>query len=210
MAEIAFRLFAAQGFEQTTVEQIISTAGISRSSFFRYFPTKEDVVTGGLVDLGEQLFSALVERPGDEDPWSALRSAMEPLVVGFSHNPVAARAITKMMTETPSLEARHYEKTLHWQALLVPEVARRLGIRPADPTDPRPQALVAAALGCLDAATKAWAADNAEPDLRDVLDAAMLVVSPRAGKIRALNATGSAARSGTTGDVGASLGLPRR
>jgi AcrR family transcriptional regulator len=38
------RLFREQGWEETAVEQIAEAAEVSPSTFFRYFPTKEDVV----------------------------------------------------------------------------------------------------------------------------------------------------------------------
>jgi AcrR family transcriptional regulator len=44
LIEAAFALFAEQGYEQTTVDQIAERAGVSRMTFFRAFPSKEDVI----------------------------------------------------------------------------------------------------------------------------------------------------------------------
>lgn len=44
LVEAAFGLFARQGFDATTVDQIAAEAGVGRTTFFRNFPTKEDVV----------------------------------------------------------------------------------------------------------------------------------------------------------------------
>jgi regulator of sirC expression with transglutaminase-like and TPR domain len=78
----------------------------------------------------------------------------------------------RILRDTPSLRARQLGKQLGWQDLLATEVARRLGI-PSQAPDPRPRALVAAALGCLNAAVDVWtAADGALP-LPLLLDQAM-------------------------------------
>ncbi|MEU1940477.1 TetR family transcriptional regulator [Streptomyces coeruleorubidus] len=42
----ALDLFEKQGFERTTVDDIAAAAGVSQSTFFRYFRTKEDVALG--------------------------------------------------------------------------------------------------------------------------------------------------------------------
>ena len=44
LQETATRLFAEQGYEATTVEQIVRTAGVSHMTFFRHFPTKDAVI----------------------------------------------------------------------------------------------------------------------------------------------------------------------
>lgn len=46
----AIRLFLTQGYEATTVQQIADAAEISRSTLFRYFPTKEDLVVADAYD----------------------------------------------------------------------------------------------------------------------------------------------------------------
>ena len=48
LAEAACELFLEQGFEATSIADITSRAGVSRSSFFNYFASKSDVLWAGL------------------------------------------------------------------------------------------------------------------------------------------------------------------
>jgi AcrR family transcriptional regulator len=151
----AMRLFAENGFDATTVDQIAREAGISRRSFFHYFGSKEDLVLGDTVALGERVREALEARPADESAWAALREAF--MVLEANGMPSMDQlAIAQLYHDAPSLRARHLEKHLRWQALLAPDVQRRLGLPDTESPDPRARALVAAALACLDAAVDAW------------------------------------------------------
>ena len=73
--EHALRLFREQGYHATTVEQIAEAAEVSPSTFFRYFPTKEDVVLQDDFDiLGIAAFEA---QPAELSPIAAFRAAAD-------------------------------------------------------------------------------------------------------------------------------------
>ena len=172
IAAVAIRLFLEQGFDKTTVDQIAAEAGLSRTSFFRYFATKEDAVLGHLEELGQKARDALIARPADEPAWQALRHAFDLLIAERSAYPEDGMSMHRMLRDTPALQARHLGKQVGWQELLAPEVARRLGVS-GDPYDPRPRALVAAALGCLNVAVDVCALSEGTVDMADLLDQAM-------------------------------------
>src|SRR5438445_2877811 len=70
----AMRLFREQGWEKTTVEQIAEAAEVSPSTFFRYFPTKEDVVLRD--DYDELMVESFRAQPAEMTPLQAVRKAL--------------------------------------------------------------------------------------------------------------------------------------
>src|SRR6516164_8846769 len=75
--DAALALFDEQGYEATTVEEIAERAEVSTTTFFRYFPSKAEVL---LSDHGEQLpalHTAIVGRPRIEDDLTAVRRAVQ-------------------------------------------------------------------------------------------------------------------------------------
>ncbi|HTI23101.1 MAG TPA: TetR family transcriptional regulator, partial [Kutzneria sp.] len=118
IAETAFALFVQRGFEQVTVDEIAEAAGLSRRSFFRYFPSKEDAVFGLLYDLGEELAAAVAARPTAEPPWTALRSACAVMLTPMLSRSDEALALLRLINDTPTLRARHQDKQDRWRKLL--------------------------------------------------------------------------------------------
>ncbi|WP_460887331.1 acyl-CoA-like ligand-binding transcription factor [Promicromonospora xylanilytica] len=166
-------LVLERGYEETTVDDICAAAEISRSTFFRYFPSKEDALFGDTADAGEYLRDALTARPPDEAPWVAMRRALDALIDRYEGHDERTRRLTRLIVRTPALAARHREKNARWQEALRPEIARRLGADPDDDSDPRTHAVIAAALGCVEAALSAWTASTQPPPLSTILDRAM-------------------------------------
>src|SRR6266436_2144662 len=80
----ALRLFEKQGYEETTIEEVAAAAEISPSTFFNYFPTKEDVVLFDAYD--PMAIRMLLERPKDEPLNVGLRTVLEGLAAAFERD----------------------------------------------------------------------------------------------------------------------------
>jgi AcrR family transcriptional regulator len=106
--EHAFRLFREQGYDATTVEQITDAAEVSRSTFFRYFPTKEDVV---LQDDMELIWiDALRAQPPGMPPLAALRASLHDAFASLSADDLAKiRETTDFALSVPAVRARMLE-----------------------------------------------------------------------------------------------------
>ena len=176
VSAIATRLFAEQGCDNTTVEQIAAEAGLSRTTFFRYFGTKEDVVLSWLEDLGPALAAAFAGRPVDEHPWTSLRRAFDVITGINADAPEKTLAFLRMIEGNPTMRTRHRDKQQGWEELLVPLVAARLAGGPPTDPDPAPRALVACAVACLNAAMHAWLAGDGAASRDALLDRAMSVL----------------------------------
>ncbi|MFW6091653.1 MAG: TetR family transcriptional regulator [Actinomycetota bacterium] len=170
--EHALRLFAEQGFDATTVRQIAEAAGVSHMTFFRYFPTKEDVVLSDEYDpMLEQLIQA---RPADEPAVVAVQAAISEafrLVYTADRDTILSR--TRLLLSTPALRARLWENQL--ATLQVFE--RALRGRGSDPFEVR--VLAAACLAALTVAITAWAESPDTTELPELIDESFTVLRER-------------------------------
>ncbi|MGW5019537.1 TetR/AcrR family transcriptional regulator [Streptomyces cacaoi] len=174
--DTAVRLFAEQGYEQTTIAQIAREAGISQRSLFRYFGTKEDLVCGDQEALGELLKRTVEQQPAEMSAWDALRAGFE-VILTANHPPERALELSRLIFDTPSLHARYIEKRLHWQAELVPVIRARLGNGPSGAVpETRAKAIVATVFACIDTATELWAGHGGRIDLADLYDQCLAAV----------------------------------
>ncbi|MFC4466285.1 TetR family transcriptional regulator [Streptomyces xiangluensis] len=109
----AFQLFLERGYEQTTVDDIVALAGVGRRSFFRYFPSKEDVVFPDhdrcLADMTEFL-----GRGDDEhDPVARVCDAARLVLRMYAENPTFSVQRYRLTKKVPGL--RTYELSVVWR-----------------------------------------------------------------------------------------------
>ncbi|BFU45692.1 TetR family transcriptional regulator [Krasilnikovia sp. MM14-A1004] len=178
LAMLAQDLFAAKGYEQTTIEDLVAAAGISKRTFFRYFASKEDLVLGKYDVWAERLIQAFTARPADEPVWESLRRAFDVVVGYFDDETQLSRtlAMEKVIQGNPALSAGEMERISRAQNELAELLGQRTGQRP--PADPRPAAIAGAALACLIAAKNAWITTDRTTPFREVLDQTMAALKP--------------------------------
>ncbi|MDQ1204363.1 TetR/AcrR family transcriptional regulator [Microbacterium sp. SORGH_AS_0862] len=111
----ALDLFARQGFEATSVDQIAQAAGISRSTFFRQFGGKDDVVFADHELLLERLRTYLA-RP-HENPWEAVCEASMQVYRHFAADPELARRRYTVVRDVPALRDREIVTVFRYERL---------------------------------------------------------------------------------------------
>jgi AcrR family transcriptional regulator len=179
----AFRLFIERGYDAVTTEEIASAAGVSPRTFFRYVPTKEELLLAPVRHGGTAIVALLEERPAAEAPDVAL--------------------INAIVTRTRSFGVADTEE---WRAalLVAPDLLGKLTVHlPADKeratnlvavrmgsnsgTDIRPALLVQLAFAAADFAFQQWVRQSTKKPRaldRYVTEALEAVKSPHWGRRR--------------------------
>ena len=169
LEQVAFDLFAANGFEQTTVEDIAAAAGIGRRTFFRYFPSKNDIPWGMFEVELERMRARLKACPRDVHLMDAIRVAL----VDFNKVEPAQiprhRRRMELILRVPALLAHSTLRFAAWRDVVAEFVGERTGQRPDSLA---PQAIAHAILGVAVAAYEQWL-DDEDADLGTLLDSAM-------------------------------------
>lgn len=127
----ALRLFRAQGYEATTIEQIADAAEVSPSTIFRYFASKEDLV---VVDDYDPLFvrAFRAQDPG-LTPIEALRRAIRATFDDLSPSEISAqRDRDFLMVTVPELWAASLGNVTQALRTMADLLAERAGRKPDD------------------------------------------------------------------------------
>lgn len=125
----ALRLFKKHGYDETTIEDIAEAAEISPSTFFNYFPTKEDVVIYDEYD--PEVFAALMADTG-RPLGESIRGAIEAMAGVFETDREAIFERAKLSLEVPELRARTWEELERAQQHFAAVIASRTARDPQD------------------------------------------------------------------------------
>jgi AcrR family transcriptional regulator len=161
-AQAAVRLVAERGMQAVRVEDICERAEIGRSTFFRYFDSKESCFVAG-VNQGrlDAVVAALKARPASEDAFTALCNTFLDLAGDWRRQREFLRLEARIRAEVPAVQARASAEYIVWENTL----ADALRSRCADGDDaqaPTPRLMAGIVLCAVRLATEQWLAEDAD------------------------------------------------
>ncbi|GAA4922013.1 TetR family transcriptional regulator [Stackebrandtia albiflava] len=117
LSAAALSLFAENGYDSTTVDQIAAAAGVARRTFFRYFPTKEDAV---FPDHDSTLVkvSLVLEAEGDgEEPITVVCRAIREVLRMYAAEAEVSVARYRLLRQVPALREREIAVVSRYERL---------------------------------------------------------------------------------------------
>jgi AcrR family transcriptional regulator len=122
----ALRLFQRNGYAATSVEAIAAAAEVSPSTFFRYFPTKEDVVLSDFVD--ETTIARFVDAPAELSLVEALTYAVRTGIAELPEEDFELEHLrNRLIRDVPELRRGMMAEMMRPMALLAEAIGQRLG-----------------------------------------------------------------------------------
>lgn len=142
LVRAALDLFTEQGYEDTSVIEIAERAGLTKSTFFRYFPDKREVLFVGQDALRRLLADGIAAAPNSATPLEAVATALAAAAVAFGPERRAFAAQRRLViTASAELQEREELKRAGF-ASAMREALEQRGVS-------TPAASVAAELGVL-------------------------------------------------------------
>src|SRR4051794_28439868 len=111
----AVELFSEQGYDDTTVAQISERAGVTKSTFFRHFPDKRDLLVAGQEVLSRLLAEGIIEAPESASPLQAVAAGLERAASAMTMSPITrelAPRLKAVIAASAELQERYTLKSV--------------------------------------------------------------------------------------------------
>jgi len=159
----ALELFAANGYAQTTVDEIAERADVAPRTFFRYFPAKEAVLFHGYDDQVDEAVARLRARPAGESPYESLIAVLRSIAAELTHGDKRELLLAKFASEDGRLFEHHRAVVMcRFEESVTGALVERAG--------ENVEAAVAAVLATFATAVRTWLRSGAEDDFESILE----------------------------------------
>jgi AcrR family transcriptional regulator len=125
LIDAALELFAVEGYDQTGVEVIAERAGVSPRTFFRYFPSKEDVLFFGEYDYIRSFTGVYLAQPPSLSEYDAIVASLLVLAPALSRIKKRILLYEQAVASSPLLRGREQSHHVENHKVITEALARR-------------------------------------------------------------------------------------
>jgi AcrR family transcriptional regulator len=125
LRDAALRLFASQGYDATTTEEIADKAGVSTRTFFRYFPTKEHVLYHGEREWVQAFIDIYPTQPDTLSDFEAMGVTLESLASRLAKSRRSMLLYQQAVDSSPTLRGHEQDHQLQDTEILARAIAKR-------------------------------------------------------------------------------------
>ncbi|MFL4902141.1 TetR family transcriptional regulator [Streptomyces sp. MMS24-I2-30] len=174
LVSAAFDLFTERGYDSTTIDDIVRRAGVGRRSFFRYFPTKEEVVfpdhEGALADM----VAYLADGARDPDPVARACGAARLVMRMYAENAEFSVQRYALTRKVPALKTHETSVVRRYERALADYLKGRFATLPDG--DVRAYTVAASVVAAHNYGLRAWLRSGARGDAAAGIDRALDLV----------------------------------
>jgi AcrR family transcriptional regulator len=167
LMQAAVRLAARRGWAETTVDDIAAAAGVSPRTFFRYFPTKVDVLFGDEPERMAILEGALRERAPGESVLAAVRRGVLGWLMEFMDDPDLYVSRARLAFENPDILGAALVRFAYLEDVVAAAAADELG---AGDEEVKPRLIGAVSTAAIRATSQTWVARKGQGDPREIVN----------------------------------------
>ncbi|HXT89370.1 MAG TPA: helix-turn-helix domain-containing protein [Trebonia sp.] len=174
LAEAAFALFDERGYEQTTVDDITERAGLGRTTFFRHYRAKEDVIFPDHDQLLQQIDERL-RISSHATALAAVSDAVRLVLLHYIAEGDLARRRYALTSKVPALRDREIASVARYQRLFREFIASWMADT-AEPDPLRAELMAAAVVAAHNHVLRRWLRGDSPDPAREVDESLRLVV----------------------------------
>ncbi|MEU6607298.1 TetR family transcriptional regulator [Streptomyces shenzhenensis] len=174
LVSAAFELFTEHGYDSTTVDDIVRRAGVGRRSFFRYFPTKEEVVFPDHERALADMVAYLEDGARDPDPVARACGAARLVMRMYAENAEFSVKRYALTRKVPALKAHETSVVWRYERALADYLKGRFATLPDG--DVRAYTVAASVVAAHNYGLRAWLRSGARGDAAAGIDRALDLV----------------------------------
>jgi AcrR family transcriptional regulator len=199
LAAAAFALFDERGYEQTTVDDITERAGLGRTTFFRHYRSKDDVIFPDHDRLLEQIADRL-RTSSHNTALVAVSDAVRLVLLRYLDEGDLARRRYALTSRVPALRAREIASVARYQRLFREFIAGWMADT-AEPAPLRAELMAAAVVAAHNHVLRRWLRGESPDPVREVDDSLRLVIELFAAPAAAPGGNGTTVVAFRTGQA---------